>query len=224
MTDRVTNKTSLDELLLKPAQLILDRGRERSTTAAALCERLEGKSLQIEPGSAGLTVYLIVREGRVYLEQGTVESPDARLQGSPLNLVGMATRDPEQSIRSGRVKISGDADIAADYQALLQVIRPDWEELLSRFTGDVVAHEAGRFVGGLMGWAKSSRHSLGRSLAEYLTEESRDLAATAEIEEFCAGVDEVAMGVDRLEAHLKQLRTARKLPAAQNLSQPGLTD
>jgi ubiquinone biosynthesis protein UbiJ len=207
----VTDKNSINDLLLKPAQLLLDRGREQSTTAAALCARLEGKSLLVDPGSAGLTMHLIVRDGRLSIESGAIEAPDARLQGSPLSLARMASEDPEQAIRSGRVQMSGDADVAADYQALLEVIRPDWEELLSRLTGDVVAHEAGRFVGGVMGWAKGARHTLGRSLAEYLTEESRDLAATAEIEEFCAGVDQVSAGVDRAEARLKQLRASIKL-------------
>jgi ubiquinone biosynthesis protein UbiJ len=210
----------LNETLLAPAQLLIDRGVARSTTAAALCARLEGKSLLIDPGSAGLSVHLIVREGRLILAAGSIESPDARLNGSPLNLARMAGDDPEQSIRAGRVRMSGDADVASDYQALLEVIRPDWEEALSRLTGDAIAHEAGRIVSGVMDWAKGARHTLGRSFAEYLTEESRDLAATTEIEEFCAGVDKVSAGVDRADARLKQLLARLKARQEGQINSP----
>ena len=59
---------------------------------------------------------------------------------------------------------------------------------------------------GLAGWAARARHSLGRSLAEYLTEERRDLVAAAEIEEFNRDVDALAVAVDRCEARIRLLR------------------
>ena len=105
--------------------------------------------------------------------------------------------------------ISGDADVANDFRALLQIVRPDWEEELSRVTGDAIAFEAGRAVKGFAEWAAKARHSIGRSAAEYLTEESRDLAAPAELEVFCSDVDQLASAVERCEAKLKLLREQR---------------
>jgi ubiquinone biosynthesis protein UbiJ len=196
----------IPDALLEPVQSLLDRGVVNSTTAGALCARLEGCVLQMRPAPEKLALNFSVSKGRLLLTAGTVDKPDAIISGSVLNLARLGGNDPEAAIRDGYVSISGDADIAADFRALLAIVRPDWEEELSRLTGDVVAHEAGRAVRGFAGWAARARHSLGRSVAEYLSEESRDLAAVAELEEFNAEVDQLAMSVDRLEARFKAFK------------------
>ena len=196
-------------LLNKAAQNWADYGVRRSEAAEALCARLEGKSLLIDPGSAGLSMYLVVREGQLIVADKSIEEPDATLSGSPFSLAAMAVEDPEEVFSSGRVSISGDSDIAADFRALLEIIRPDWEEELSRVTGDVVAHEASMVAGSVGRWMKRTGRSIGQSLSEYLTEDSRSLATTIEIEEFCCQVDQLSEAVDRATEWLEQLRTHR---------------
>ena len=202
----MTISSSISSLFANPVQRVLDRGVARSTTAAALCQRLEGRSMAVVTGVAALDLYFSVAEGKLLCTPGSPAAPDAVLRGSPLNLARLAGDDPEAVIREGAVRISGDADVASDFRALLDIVRPDWEEELSRLTGDVIAHEVGRAVRSFGDWAGRARHSLGRSLAEYLTEERRDLVATAELEEFCREVDALALAVDRSEARLRLLR------------------
>jgi ubiquinone biosynthesis protein UbiJ len=193
----------IPDVLLQPVQSLLDRGVENSTTAAALCAQLEGRTLQIAALPAELAVHFVVTNGQLQLNQGMAENPDATISGSLINLTRLAGDDPEAVIRDGDVSISGDADVATNFRALLAITRPDWEEELSRLTGDALAHEAGRAFRGVAGWAARARHSLGRSVAEYLTEESRDLVATTELEEFYTEVDQLAMSVERAEAKLR---------------------
>ena len=200
MTDTST------DLLLRPVQRMLDAGVRYSTTAEALCAQLEGKSLQIQPGPTAWAVYFIAEKGRLRLLPGQIDTPDAVISGSVANLARLAAADPEQVIREGKVRISGNAEVAEEFRALLDMVRPDWEEELSRLIGDPLAHSAGRAVRELRGWARGVRSSLGRSLAEYLTEESRDVAGAYELQEFCADVDALARDVDRAEAQLKQLK------------------
>ena len=197
------------ELLTKPVQSFLNRGVERSTTAAALCRRLEGKTFAVATDASGLDMYFTVTEGRLVLAGGLITEADATISGSPLNLARLAGEDPEAIIRAGHVRISGDADIAIDFRALLDILRPDWEEELSHLTGDAIAHETGRALHGFADWAGRARRSLGRSIAEYLTEESRDLVASTELEEFNSGVDQTAAAVDRFAAKLQLLRNQR---------------
>lgn len=198
------------EALLGPVQYALDKGVQYSTTAAALCERLDGRVLQIEPGVNDLAAYFIVQDGRLLLRPGMAEHADATMRGSLINLARLgAAEDPEAVIREGAVKISGDSEVATEFRVLLDLVRPDWEEELSKVLGDPLAHEVGRAVRGISGWAAKFRNSMGRSIGEYLTEESRDLAAAAEIEEFCSEVDDVALGVDRFEARLRAVREQR---------------
>ena len=81
--------------------------------------------------------------------------------------------------------------------------------------GDPLAHEAGRALRGFRSWADRARRSLGRSFAEYLTEESRDLAGDAELAAFSADVDALALAVERAEARLQMLRASRAQQAEQ---------
>ena len=196
----------IPDVLLQPVQSLLDRGVANSTTAAALCAQLEGQTLQIAALPTELALHFVVTNGQLQLNQGMAENPDATISGSLINLSRLAGDDPEAVIRDGHVSISGDADVATNFRALLAITRPDWEEELSKLTGDALAHEAGRAFRGVAGWAARARHSLGRSAAEYLSEESRDLVATTELKEFYAEVDQLAMSVERAEAKLRMIK------------------
>jgi ubiquinone biosynthesis protein UbiJ len=197
------------ELLAKPLQAVLDHGVSRSTTAAALCQRLEGKSFVVQTPSAAMQAGFVVVEGRLEFSADAPAEPDAIICGTPLYLAQLAGQDPEAVIRAGHVSITGDAEVAGDFQALLGFVRPDLEEELSRFTGDAVAHETGRAARGILNWAQRAKQSVGRSVAEYLTEESRDLISATEHDEFCTEVDQLSSAVDRCAARLKLLREQR---------------
>lgn len=196
---------NLADILGKPAQAILARGISQSSSAAALCARLEGRCVDIRTGIASLDAHCLFADGRLVVQPGPAAEPDAVISGSPLNLARLAAGNPEEVIRAGYVSISGDADVAADFQALMEMARPDLEEELAQVTGDVFAHQAGRVVRGISYWATGASRSLGRSVAEYLTEEQRFLVSDTELDEFLNGVDDVAAATDRLEAKLKLL-------------------
>ena len=198
------------DLINKPANFWLARGVARSTTAQALCARLEGKVMQVAPGVTNLSGHFRVLGGVLELQPGVVDEPDAVLAGSPLSLARLGLDgDPQNVIRSGQVRITGDEEIAADFQALLDLVSPDWEEELAQLIGDIPAHQAGRAARRAGGWLRAAGNSLSRSLGEYLTEESRSVVAQPEIEAFSADVDELAAAVDRAEARLRLLQAAR---------------
>ena len=75
----MTANNSVIDLLAKPAQALLDRGVARSTTAAALCQRLEGRTFAVQTGTAGLDMYFAVNDGRLVLVGGVITEPDASI-------------------------------------------------------------------------------------------------------------------------------------------------
>jgi len=76
---------------------------------------------------------------------------------------------------------------------------------VARVIGDGAAHRLVGGLKGLFGFGRSAADKLSRDTAEYLTEESEDLARAADVEEWMDAVDSVREGVDRLEARLAQL-------------------
>ena len=60
-------------------------------------------------------------------------------------------------------------------------------------------------VRGVLAFAAKIQRTAGENLAEYLTEESRDLVSKPELEEFAVGVDQLRETADRVETRLTRL-------------------
>ncbi len=175
------------------------------------CKRLarhHGKIIGIHLRGPEVTLYFIPdQQGCLQLFSRIEGKPDALLSGSPLDL--LRSGDKERGSRqlfAGRVSISGDTGLAHDFGATLGGLDIDWEEQLSRFTGDILAHQFGNAVRKASHWAKSTASRLEADLGEYLTEEARLLPHPLEVEDFITQVDELREHTDRLEARIRLLK------------------
>ena len=132
------------------------------------------------------------------------ERADAVIEGTPLSFLRLATDDAARSIRAGGMDVRGDAEVAEGFRRLLEAARPDFEEEVSRFTGDAAAHYLAGFARDAAAFGRRAGDTLARNTAEYLTEESRDLPVRVEVEEFLEDVDRLREAVDRLESRVVQ--------------------
>lgn len=105
----------------------------------------------------------------------------------------------------GKLAIAGDAELARRVQRLAQRFDPDWDAALARAFGDVIGHQIGRTLRQALAWGRDSARALARDTAEWLTEESRDIVAGAELSGFLDEVDALRDAADRLEARLSRL-------------------
>jgi ubiquinone biosynthesis protein UbiJ len=202
---------------LATAEAVFNRSIAASTPAAALARRLEGSTLQIEI-EAIARIRAAILHGRLALlagEAATADAtpPDAVISGSAPALL--------QMLRAGRpaqnkppVQIHGDAEIANLYRELFAAARPDLEEELSRWIGDMPARRLAQVAKSVRSWARRARRTAGENIAEYLQEEGRDLVTRTELEEFLRGVDNVREAVDRIEARLERIERALMRPLA----------
>jgi ubiquinone biosynthesis protein UbiJ len=117
-------------------------------------------------------------------------------------------RQQAKSTSGSSVRIEGDAEVAQNFSELLKQAKPDIEEELSRIVGDVAAHQIGNTVRSLLGFGKRVGDTLLQNVAEYLSEESRDVPSKTEAEEFNHDVDVLRDDVARFAARLNSL--ARK--------------
>jgi ubiquinone biosynthesis protein UbiJ len=196
--------------LFGPLESLLNRNVAGSTPARQLAARLEGRSLEVRATPTPVRVRLSVAGGRVAVGGGGEGEPDAVIEGTPLSLAALAGPEPEDRIRQGSIRISGDAETAQLFQKLLRAARPDLEEELSRLLGDVAAHQVARLARGAVDFGRRAIDTLTRNMGEYLTEESRDLPAAPEVEDWVAQVDRLREDADRFEARLAQLEHARR--------------
>jgi ubiquinone biosynthesis accessory factor UbiJ len=188
---------------LASAEAALNRNIAASSEAKALAVGLEGTSLQVEVD--GVTrIRAVCLGGRLALLAGDDSAVDAAISGSAPALLQMLKSGTPAQTRSS-LQIRGDAEIAGRYRDLFAAARPDLEEELSRWVGDLPARHLAQLARSVRTWARRARRTAGENIAEYLQEEGRDLVTKTELEEFLRGVDGVREGVDRIEARLKRM-------------------
>ena len=207
---------------LAAVESLLNRSIDASIKASAAAGRLNRSSLRIDVEGL-FSIRAAVAANRLALASGDGADADAVICGSPLSLIKLlaggaaaaagahagAAPDAERA----PVRIAGDAEIAARYRELFALARPDWEEELSRIVGDLPARRLSLLASGALSFAARVRRTAGENLAEYLTEESRDLASKPEIEEFLLGVDQLRETADRVDARLARLEQRLKVKA-----------
>jgi ubiquinone biosynthesis protein UbiJ len=170
----------------------------------ALSKHLNGTSLQVDvEGFARLRAACL--GGRLALLAGDDSPADAVISGSPPALLQMLRSTSPSAQARTSVQVRGDAEIANQYRDLFAAARPDLEEELSRWVGDLPARHLSQLAKSVRTWARRARRTAGENIAEYLQEEGRDLVTKTEMEEFLRGVDDVREGMDRIEARLKGL-------------------
>ena len=168
--------------------------------------KLRGKVVCFQVEGVDLPIWFIFNE--VGIDETSVEvvedfgdTADATIAGGPLSLIALATG--RRSIFDGDVKISGDTDTAQKFSRCLNEIDIDWEEHLSRLTGDAVAHQVGRFSRGLKQWFTERADAVQDNTANYLRDETEHLPHSWELDEFVEQVDDLRDRVDLLESKLK---------------------
>jgi ubiquinone biosynthesis accessory factor UbiJ len=108
------------------------------------------------------------------------------------------------------IKIDGDAHLATELGKVLQLIRWDAEEDLSKIIGDIPANKIASISKKSAETAKTQMINLAEMLAEYWQEEKLILAKKWQVEQFNADVDALRSDCARLEKRLKKLTKNRQ--------------
>jgi ubiquinone biosynthesis protein UbiJ len=169
------------------------------------CSTLEGKIIAIDFMVPGLLFYFLPHASGVQVLSQYEGQVDTRLTGSPLGFARLTLVNKENALFTGAVHIEGDTETGQKFQELLAGTDWDWEEQLSRLTGDVIAHQIGKLSRQAQRLASDNRRTLERDISEYLHEEARLLPARDEVEFFLEQVDLLRSATDRLNARMQRL-------------------
>ncbi len=173
---------------------------------AAGLDQIKGKLIRLTIREIDKTLSLRVEHR--YLKEvsdGDV-NPDVDISVSlkilPEFLLGA---DQDKLIKNGGIEIKGDAHIASVFQNTLREIEIDWEELLSKYTGDAVAYQVGRGVEAVHTLGRHLRENMRQDIRDYLQDNIQASVTQDEVDQFIQDVDSVRAKTDRLEARLNRL-------------------
>jgi len=198
---------SARDALLAAAEIGGNRLLALDEAALQRCAEIEGSCISIE--ITDLDFRLFCHPGNWGLRLSRSEPSrevDARISGNLLALVNLGVQDDKLSTSiSERVSFHGNVALAQKVQRILAELDIDWEELLSRYTGDVLAYQIHQRARRLGQWLQNSADSLLQTGSEYLREEARLSPTQAEQRQFQSRVTRLKNDVARAEARLQRL-------------------
>jgi ubiquinone biosynthesis protein UbiJ len=178
-------------------------------TRAALAA-LDGRRVELTIEAPALALAITVRGDR--LEVGPVDpsgEPDLGLRATLGGLLGqLPFLRPEGGAPVGKLRVNGDAELARRLQQLARGFDPDWDAPFARAFGPILGPQVARTLREGLRQGGTLARGLARDSAEFLTEESRDLVAKAELEAFYDDVDALRERADRLAARVARLPDA----------------
>ncbi len=173
---------------------------------------LEGKIIRFHITGLELNLYFLPAVSGIsvlgnYPEAEDGGIVDAIIHGSPMALIRLSTAENSgETLLKSDVEIDGDMRVAEKFSAVLREVEIDWEELLSKLVGDIVAHQAGQFTRGTTRWFNETNEAMKMNTAEYISEEAKLSPTDAEVKHYMDQVDELRMGVDRIDARIAALK------------------
>jgi len=144
---------------------------------------------------------LILEDGSLAIA-GETAVPEANIYVPPSLALRLLANDENAKMQ---IKIDGDTHLATEISKVLQNMRWDMEEDLSRLTGDIAAHKIGEITRKTLSEAKKQSINLAEMLSEYWQEEQPLLAKKRHVEQFNTQVDAIKSDVARFEKKLNKL-------------------
>ena len=106
----------------------------------------------------------------------------------------------------GRVRVSGDAELARRLQTLADRFDPDWQQPFVAVFGEIIGVQMANTARAALRQLRDAGGSLAQNAAEFVTAESRDVVPRAELNAFHDDVDVLRDDVERLQAKVDRLR------------------
>ena len=198
---------SLKPVAGRALETALNRALALDPDARAALKPLHGRRVALALESPAIALQVSVDGER--LRVGPVDTqaePDLAVRSTLGGLLGQLPflkRDDAPPV--GRVRVSGDAELARRLQALARGFDPDWQQPFVAAFGEVIGVQVARAARGALQRLQDAGRKLAGSAAEYVVEESRDVVGKAELGAFHDDVDALRDDVERLAARLRRL-------------------
>ena len=171
------------------------------------CQALQGSCISIDITDLDFKLYCHPGNWGIRLSRNPPAGEiDACISGRAMALFNLATQGDKLSTSiQERVSFQGDVAIAQKMQAIIADLDIDWEEALSRQTGDVLAYQIHKRAHGAKSFLLQSAESLLKTSSEYLREEARITPTQVEFDRFRARLGELKHDIERAEARLQRI-------------------
>jgi len=193
--------------MLNKAEKALNKFLQMDPETGSRLAPIAGKVISIEFQQLNYLIYFLMQDHDIRLLSDYGNTPDVSLAGAPFDFLRLSrAASGSAALFESGIKVTGDMDVAKQFKKVFAELAIDWEEQLSKVTGDIIAHQIGKFMRSLSIWAKTSADSLRQDVTEYIQEEMRWLPLQLEVQNFFTQVDEVRNDIERLAVRVQRLK------------------
>ncbi|MDX5151602.1 MAG: SCP2 sterol-binding domain-containing protein [Acidiferrobacterales bacterium] len=158
-------------------------------------------------GEQGPRMYFFPSEGGFQIRPEHEGKVDVTITGNPPAFLKLVMGEFAPTLTgSGQMQITGDLELGQQFQKVLKNIDIDWEEHLSGYVGDAVAHRVGYAMRRVRGWTKHVAQTLREDFSEVMIEELQVAAHPSAVQDFMDRVDRLRADVDRLEKRIQKFK------------------
>lgn len=169
-------------------------------------KKLAGKVFSIELKELPKPFYFVISAQQVDVLGEFEGTPDVLVRLSITALDELKDSAKTTSlIKQDKLEVEGDIQLLQQFAQLLTEMEIDWEDELSRYLGDVLAHKLCYSLGQVKQLAGRQLCRIQRNVAEVITEEYRLAPSPLEVAYFCDQVGQLEQRSEQVLARLDKL-------------------
>ncbi len=196
----------IEQLVTAVVETMINKALEMNPTSSRALSRLNGQCLQIHFKEFDRTLTLVFSSQQADVLAHYEGIADCRLSLSLTSLIDLQDKNQiTRLIKQGTIDLEGDIELAQSFSQLMKESQPDIEEILSVYTGDIIAHSLVQSGKEGADWVKKRLHTHQKHVAEAVTQEWKMIPPALEIAYFCDQVDELHTRVEQCESKLTRL-------------------
>lgn len=172
---------------------------------------LKNKIIKIQITDWNTEFFIFLTEKGLQLTASSNKEADIIIYGTLLNLFKTccAKNSSSTTFFKNRVEISGDTRVSEQIREILINVDIDWEEHLSKITGDILAHQVGIHIRRIVNFGKFTLKTIRMNIRDYLQNESQVTPSSEEVESFIRSITDLQYSADRAESQALRLLPKR---------------
>jgi len=187
----------------KKIQFILNHSLALDPESIHRINALKNHIISIELNGLAFVFQLIFTESTILFKTQDFEKPNTIIKGTPLSLLHMTlSSNRKKFFADDNIIIEGDIETGQHIIDLFDQFEIDWEEYISRITGDIPAHQIYRALSHVKQLKRRLQTALTQNINEYIHEEKNLFPTSEALQDFFREVDLLRMDTDRLEARI----------------------
>jgi len=186
-------------------EMLINKALASDARTPERLKKLQGKTLEIKIKNILHLPKIMFTEDKITFIK-SCDTPPAVIISGPLQafLTLAFSKNTLKAAQLG-LRFEGDLSDVEAIQQLFLFLEIDWEEMLSDWSGDTIAHQIGNVVRSVRKQSQEVLKNVSENTSLYLTEETKLLPTKTEITRFIDSVDHLRAEFDRLEARVALL-------------------